>query len=1329
MLRKFKWEFFLPILIVLIFTVGASGGTITVNTVGRPATVDTGTIEVLQGAGNNTTFVCEDAQYLSKSGEPQIPWKLMTVLLPPNADMATVLCSVISAEYETLEGVWDVAPVPPILSRDADGNEIVIWPAGKTIVDGRDTDIYSADALWPAEDVQLIGKGRLRGWRLAEIAVPLVCYNPVSGELQRLVQAEISVDCDKKGKGSANKGRKLGRIKKLAVNFDSAVDLYTAAKGGIKGEPEDAPASDDGVMPASVTGTSGYVIITTNDIRANSTKLADFVTHKQSMGFTVTVIDEDDTGATVVGDPAATKLREWLQANYIAMDLKYALIIGDPQPANGYVPMKMYPCGGRDIPTDYFYAELTCDWDSNDNGIIGESGEIERYFEVYVGRIPHYGVMADTDAILQKTIDYETAVDTDWRRNTLISVVPLDTNMHCYNWGEQVKADLLEPDAVSSDRAYRDGYGHTVTNYDILPPPEFPASAYPATVWSQGQYGLHIWSTHGWSQGASGIVASTDTPNLDDNYPSTTFQGSCETAYPYHDNNLTYMILKNGGIVANGATRNSYYMAESEFSNSPTDAGMGYRYAKGIVEGKSCGEALWDMKEEISSWWTHNWTLFNPYGDPSVVVMPERPVFTVTPTDRFFTEGYIYEPFQASSRTYTLINDGVSSLNWTASKTANWVDLSATSGTIAAGGTAILEVSLNTQTAGFSLGTYLDTVTITDTTHAITVERGIEYVISKRVPRTDYEAEDAVWSGPAFANNNEGYSGTGYLDYQNASGDYIEWTINAASDDGLYTLAFRYALATGDRPLEVKVDGQVVEASLNFPSTGSWSNWDYAADVVVSLTAGSHTVRTTAIGSGGGNVDLLRVYDGLNFEDIDAYVRGGTNGDTNYGSATTLDVKNQGVNNDWTRESYLRFNYNYGDTDPIQSANLILTPYSLQDGGETSVITVRLLDDADDGWVENEITYNNRPQGTGLEVTFLKGDLQLGVPYSIDVTALLEQAMNANKVVSFQIVSNAAYHVVFHSQEAGTDVPILDIVTSGGEDTTPPSPDPMTFAAAPAATGTTSISMTATMATDASGVEYYFTCTAGGGNDSGWQDSTTYEDTGLTPDTQYTYTVNARDKSANQNMTAASAGASATTDATADTDPPTPNPATFAAAPAADSDTAISMTATTGSDASGPVEYLFTETSGNPGGTSSAWQTSTSYTDTALTASTQYTYTVTMRDSLANTGTASSPASATTDDAPAVPAAPSSLSATAIAATRIDLSWTDNASDETGFKIERSKRNNGSFAQIATVGQDAPSYSDTTVRKGTTYYYRVRATNANGDSAYSNEANATTPRR
>lgn len=103
----------------------------------------------------------------------------------------------------------------------------------------------------------------------------------------------------------------------------------------------------------------------------------------------------------------------------------------------------------------------------------------------------------------------------------------------------------------------------------------------------------------------------------------------------------------------------------------------------------------------------------------------------------------------------------------------------------------------------------------------------------------------------------------------------------------------------------------------------------------------------------------------------------------------------------------------------------------------------------------------------------------------------------------------------------------------------------------------------------------------------------------------------------------------------ADTTAPTPNPATFATPPYAISSTAISMVATTGTDATG-VEYSFVETSGNPGATNSGWQSSASYTDSGLTAETQYTYTVQMRDTCGtpNVGTASSGANATTDAAP-----------------------------------------------------------------------------------------------
>jgi hypothetical protein len=101
-----------------------------------------------------------------------------------------------------------------------------------------------------------------------------------------------------------------------------------------------------------------------------------------------------------------------------------------------------------------------------------------------------------------------------------------------------------------------------------------------------------------------------------------------------------------------------------------------------------------------------------------------------------------------------------------------------------------------------------------------------------------------------------------------------------------------------------------------------------------------------------------------------------------------------------------------------------------------------------------------------------------------------------------------------------------------GGDITPPTPNPMTFASAPAAASTSSITMTASTASDAGGgIQYWFEETSGnpGGTDSGWQPATVYVDTGLTPSTQYTYQVKARDASLNE--TSLSSPANATTTA------------------------------------------------------------------------------------------------------------------------------------------------------------------------------------------------------
>jgi titin len=137
----------------------------------------------------------------------------------------------------------------------------------------------------------------------------------------------------------------------------------------------------------------------------------------------------------------------------------------------------------------------------------------------------------------------------------------------------------------------------------------------------------------------------------------------------------------------------------------------------------------------------------------------------------------------------------------------------------------------------------------------------------------------------------------------------------------------------------------------------------------------------------------------------------------------------------------------------------------------------------------------------------------------------------------------------------------------------------------------------------------------------------------------------------------------------------------------------------------------------------------TSYSNAGLTASTSYSYRVRAYNTVGDSDY-SNTASAVTQAAPAVPAAPTNLVATAVSRSQINLAWTDNATSESGFYVERCKGATcNNFARIATVGVDGKSYSSTGLTKNTTYRYRVQAYNATGASAYSNIASAKTTLR
>jgi hypothetical protein len=86
-----------------------------------------------------------------------------------------------------------------------------------------------------------------------------------------------------------------------------------------------------------------------------------------------------------------------------------------------------------------------------------------------------------------------------------------------------------------------------------------------------------------------------------------------------------------------------------------------------------------------------------------------------------------------------------------------------------------------------------------------------------------------------------------------------------------------------------------------------------------------------------------------------------------------------------------------------------------------------------------------------------------------------------------------------------------------------------------------------------------------------------------------------------------------------------------------------------------------------------------------------------------------------------IPLPPTELKATVISKDQVDLTWKDNSTNETGFKIER-KTDSGNFTEIGSIALDVTTFSDKTVDLNTNYTYRVYSFNQVGKSiSYSNE--------
>jgi hypothetical protein len=579
----------------------------------------------------NGVVTFQGAPIIASPGQPQLPSYTVTFLLPPDIDIRNVSVSLVNPVEKDLDGTFDVAAALPPSTKGE-----IVWPDNRNIVNGKDMDVYGRNTFFPADHKGRVSFGSLRQYRFAEVTVYPYLYNPITRKLRMITGGSIVLTMASTGAAVQSAPLQSPRnsnaeklLKNKIVNPEILQNYGVQPQSGVLQQGTTALAA----APAAVVT---YAIITTNAIKNASTQLANLIALKKQKGFNVITVTETSWGGGT-GNTAADRIRSWLKINYLPLNIDYVLLIGNPNPVTGDVPMKMcfpqpYDSDNPDAPTDFYYAELTGNWDINNDGVFGDfqdfitTGGPDQYAEVAVGRIPCYGSIASLDKILSKIIRYENETAVEWRRNVMLPMERLDNYTQTFAFGENLKADFLQPKGLASYRLYDAmDTGSIIGAVLALNPPAESRECNEAAVldaWKKNDFGLVAWVTHGWNTYAADVFSSPNAINLNDQHPSMVFLGSCENAHPEDTGNLAFSLLYNGAVATIGATRvTSYVPGENTYAGSPTMFGVEYTFVGSLVrDNMDVASSLNFVRSSIScsesSYWWRNWLVFNVYGCP-----------------------------------------------------------------------------------------------------------------------------------------------------------------------------------------------------------------------------------------------------------------------------------------------------------------------------------------------------------------------------------------------------------------------------------------------------------------------------------------------------------------------------------------------------------------------------------------------------------------------------------------------------------------------------------------------------------------------------------------
>jgi hypothetical protein len=624
-----------------------------------------------------------------EKGAPALPHLNRSLIIPDDARMVV---KVLDSEYRDIFA--SVAPSKGNLTRKVDP-ETVPYEFGPA---------YDSDIFYPGEIARLHSPYILRDFRGMVVQVNPFQYNPVTRVLR--IYTEMTIEVSSTGPGRVNVLDRKAGASKSGKSFKDLYDphfLNFTARSGDKDFDQE-----------------GEMLIIAHDPWTDN--MAPFVAHKALIGINATVV-----GISTVGN-TTNAIASYIQNAYDTSDLAYVLLVGDIAQIDS---PDVY--AGEDGASDPSYSKLA----GSDN-----------YPDILIGRFSA-GTAAQVDTQVERSIHYETlpATTQDW----FWRGVGIASNEGA-GQGDEGQSDIAHQTQI---RSWLMGAGYT--EVDQLYDPGATSSQVTAAL-NEGR-GVVNYTGHGWSGGWASTGFDTGNVNNLTNNGKLPFivsvacnNGEFENFTSCYGEAWMRATHNNApaGAVAIYASSVSQYWAppmegQDEFNLLLVDPTVPYHTFGALCFGGSIS-----MMDDYGVDGVDMFNTWIVFGDPSlqVVGVPIPPTgLRVEPNAVASVEGPAGGPHSPNTFQYTLTNQDEEPLEYSVEPVVAWLTVDKPAGTIPAGGSELVTVTLNDHSCNLDNGFWDGEIEFTNMSrHEGDTARTVDLMVGSQVLQQSWELDsDPGW--------------------------------------------------------------------------------------------------------------------------------------------------------------------------------------------------------------------------------------------------------------------------------------------------------------------------------------------------------------------------------------------------------------------------------------------------------------------------------------------------------------------------------------------------------------------------------------------------------